>query len=283
MHFSGTLIALFGAVLLFLSSSVRARQSAVAEALTPKFSQCPPGTSLVRSAGTTVQTLGPDEERYITTRKQEILPNAWKSYLHNLQKKASSLDVELPDYISCLLNLPNLTPTLGIAISGGGYKAAAFGAANLEVLDSRNGSSVKFGTGGLLQSTSYVTGLSGSSWLLTSLIQANFPTFEELVFGPKSHGSKNVKESAPIYPGWLGKFNLFLFNDANLTTQFAEEIVEELRGKFEAGFPVTLADTFGRTLARHFVNGTTDENFFDPNALHGAGITMSSLASLYVI
>lgn len=49
-----------------------------------------------------------------------------------------------------------LTPSIGIAVSGGGMRAALFGAGVVNALDSRNGT-----FGGLLQSSSYITALSG--------------------------------------------------------------------------------------------------------------------------
>lgn len=52
-------------------------------------------------------------------------------------------------------------PKVGIAIPGGGLRAAQYGAACLEALDARNNSAKAAGTGGLLQVASYMTGLSG--------------------------------------------------------------------------------------------------------------------------
>ena len=53
-------------------------------------------------------------------------------------------------------------PTIGIALSGGGYRAAQYGAGTLMGLDNRNKSAVSAGTGGLLQVSSYMAGLSGA-------------------------------------------------------------------------------------------------------------------------
>ncbi|CAL1698539.1 unnamed protein product [Somion occarium] len=252
-------------------------QNAASDAFTPKFDYCPPGTSLIRSTGATSQTLGPDEERYISTRKRDVLPAAWSSYLQNVGNRAKALDLELPEYVSRVLSMPGLNPSLGIAISGGGWKAATFGAASLNALDSRNQTATKLGTGGLLQAASYMTGLSGSSWLLMSLVQANFPTFEELIFGTASNATQS-KEN--LFPGWLGQFDLLQPGNTNQSLDFVQSLLTDVKGKFDVGFPVTLIDVWGRTLSRHFVNGTTPENFFDTNITHGAGVTLSSLASL---
>ena len=52
-------------------------------------------------------------------------------------------------------------PNLAVSLSGGNFRAALFGAASLEAFDARNQTSVKKGLGGLLQSSTYITALSG--------------------------------------------------------------------------------------------------------------------------
>lgn len=74
-------------------------------------------------------------------------------------------------------------PTVGIAASGGGYRAALVGAGAVNAFDGRNSSSVSAGTGGILQLSSYITGLSGGSWFVSSMAVNNFPTIQDLVLG----------------------------------------------------------------------------------------------------
>jgi lysophospholipase len=245
-------------------------QAAASTANTPKIGKCPSGFSLVRQADpSSKQSLSPSELGYIQARKSDVLPNAWKAYLANVQ----NTNVSLPDYVSCILNGEgNNLPNLGIATSGGGYRAAIFGAGVLNALDGRNSSAVSTGTGGLLQSATYLTGLSGGSWLLTSLIQANFPPFQELIFGSNSYDG---------YAGWLPQFGLVSpTNDSTQSQEFIAGLIAEIKGKHDAGFPVTIADLWARVLARHFVNGTSAANFFDNSSTHGAGVTFSGLADL---
>ena len=52
-------------------------------------------------------------------------------------------------------------PSIALAFSGGNFRAALFNAASLEAFDSRNNTSVKQGLGGLLQSSTYLSSLSG--------------------------------------------------------------------------------------------------------------------------
>ena len=70
-----------------------------------------------------------------------------------------------------------------MAFSGGGYRAMLGSAGALMALDDRN--SFDTPLGGILQSANYISGLSGSSWLLGSLAMQNFTTVEEVVL--KTH------------------------------------------------------------------------------------------------
>jgi lysophospholipase len=244
-------------------------QSAASIAYTPTVGQCPHRFHLIRKAGSPpYQTLSPSELEYLQARKSKVLPNAWKTYLANVQNSQAS---RLPSYVSNILNgHSKYIPNLGIATSGGGYRAALFGAGVLNSLDGRNSSSVKKGTGGLLQAASYISGLSGGSWLVTSLYEANFPNMQELIFGSEAKGLS----------GWMTGFGIIAPTNNSIQTQgFIAELVSEIRGKHDAGFPVTFGDVWARTLARHFLAGTTKTNFFD-NSSHGAGKTFSGMADL---
>ncbi len=245
-------------------------------AYTPSIGTCASDFQLVRSAGATNQSLGPDESNYVSTRKSQVLPGAWSTYLQNVQ----ATNVTLPDYVTSTLgngsNNGMGLPNLGIATSGGGYRAALFGAGVLNSLDGRNASSKGVGTGGLLQAATYLAGLSGGSWLVTSFAQSDCPSFQEVVFGPS--GSAN---SSTGYGGWNSQFDLFL-PSPNTTENllFLASAVSETGGKHAAGFPITIADVWARLLARHFANGTNPNNFFDTvGTSHGAGITFSGIAN----
>lgn len=83
--------------------------------------------------------------------------------------------------ISTSSRLPG--PTVGLAVSGGGYRAALVGAGTFNAFDQRNNSAVQAGTGGVLQLASYMTGLSGGSWFVSSLAVNNIPPIQDLVLG----------------------------------------------------------------------------------------------------
>ncbi|KAJ6495831.1 lysophospholipase [Mycena vulgaris] len=233
-------------------------QSPASQAYTPVRGTCPDNFSLVRKAGDTpsTQTLSADEAKYISGRRSDVLPAAWSAYLANVQATWA----RLPAYVSDILkgNATN-APTLGIAQSGGGLRAAMFRprlahifTGVLSALDGRNTTAQHVGTGGLLQAATYLTALSGGSWLVTSLARANFPEIQDLVFASGSGGNT-----------------------------FGGVLIEEMSGKFAAGFPVTFIDMWSRAMARHFVNGTTRADLLGNTTLHVAGsVTFSSISEL---
>ncbi|CDO76326.1 hypothetical protein BN946_scf184414.g8 [Trametes cinnabarina] len=253
-------------------------QSIAAQKYAPVMRPCPAGTQLVRNVGSDplTQLLSPGEERYTQARRSQTLPSAWANYYLNVLQSTSQL---LPLYVTQILLGTlglDVLPNLGIATSGGGLRAALFGAGVLSVLDGRNQTSARAGMGGLLQAASYLSGLSGGSWLVLSLSQANFPTLPEVVFGTSSDVS-----GEDAFGGWITQFDLLEPGaDANATAAFASALLEEVSLKWAEGFSVTVTDVWGRSLARHFVNGTTADNMFDTNLPHGAGLTMSSLPEL---
>lgn len=254
-------------------------QAAAAAAYAPVVTTCPT-TPLVRNAGTgSSQALSPSESVYISSRQSLILPGAWEAYLSNVQASLPGQNAtSLPQYVSDILSGASNTsgyPTLGIATSGGGYRAAIVGAGILNALDGRNASSAAVGTGGVLQAASYLAGLSGGSWLVTSLAQADFPTIPDLVFGsPQVRGVGD-------FGGWLANISLEIpTNDTLIDLAYTSDLLTEVSGKLLAGFPVSFTDIWARVLSRHFVNGTSAAAFFDSSLEHGAGITFSSIANV---
>ncbi|KAJ6484319.1 lysophospholipase [Mycena vulgaris] len=230
--------------------------------LGPTLQRCPADFQLVRRG----QTISESEARYIEQKRKNVLPGAFKTYLQSVK----GTGVQLPKYVEQILESKTQLPTVGISTSGGGYRAALLGAGILNALDARNVSSVQKGTGGLLQAATHLAGLSGGSWLLTSLAQANLPTIQHLVFG-----DGKTKD----FPGWIPSFSLWTVSDDPAEQAiFAQEVLQEFAVKAKH-FPVSVGDAWGRALARHFTNGTTLATLF-ANTSHGAGILFSDLVNL---
>lgn len=110
-------------------------------------------TPLVRVFTPGSQTLHPDEASFISDRLNNVVPKAWTDWIGD----GSAIGYNL----SALTAPGNDSVKIGISISGGGYRAAQYGAGVLSGLDARNDSAKAAGTGGLLQVTSYLSGLSG--------------------------------------------------------------------------------------------------------------------------
>jgi lysophospholipase len=109
-----------------------------------------PDTPLLRLFDTSNQTLHPFEAEYIASRERDVLPNAWSDWIGD----GSAIGYDAKQLLAN-------ASRVGIAVSGGGYRASLYGAGVLNALDSRNQSSKAAGTGGLLQVASYIIGLSG--------------------------------------------------------------------------------------------------------------------------
>jgi len=242
----------------------------------PTSGPCPANVQLLRSASTNGGLS--DQEKDFINRKTN-LNDTIKAYLSNLADYAKShaTNATLPAYLDPN-NTQSLTPRIGLSVSGGGYRAAIFGLSVLHALDGRNDSSNAAGLGGILQSSLYMAGLSGGSWALGSLAQANFPTIPEVFFGP----AKNVSGDADsvgngVWGGWNADIDII---PTNLT--FVFDLLGGLESKARE-FPISFTDIWALAIARHFMNGTTAANFNDDTtSVHGAGVLFSDVANLYV-
>jgi lysophospholipase len=173
-------------------------------------------TPLIREFTPQNQVLNENEAAYVAEREKSVIPDAWKDWVGD----GSAIGYKLEDF-------KGNYSRIGIAVSGGGYRAAQYGAGVLSGLDGRDDAAKKAGTGGLLQVTTYMSALSGEllfrtmafdltklmvggSWLTGSLFMNNWPTIPDMVNGNGNDLS-----------GWLLDLDLAipdgvnLFNDKN--------------------------------------------------------------------
>lgn len=195
-----------------------------------RYVKCP-STSLLRHAGTRAtkdQKLNPLEQNYIRDRRRKVVASAYQTYLdHVLRSIANAKDHDhqqikaLPDYVKHILTSkdPNHLPRTAFAASGGGYRATIYSSGILNAFDGRNPSSNRVGTGGLLQAADYLAGLSGGSWMVTALAEADFPTFQELVLT----GAKRAAGKNGVYGGLLLQYGLFEVRDDVDTSPFPSQ------------------------------------------------------------
>src|SRR5688572_17716320 len=105
---------------------------------------------------------------------------------------ASAIPVELPrvgSSTSCITPAPDADLLVGIALSGGGSRAAVFGAAGLEAL----GRVRTQGGRSLLEETRYLSSVSGGS-IANAYFAENKPAKEVPVLTPQGEYTKEYRE-----------------------------------------------------------------------------------------
>lgn len=117
-----------------------------------------------------------EQEWLLKRRNETITP------IRQLLKRLNIPDFDSDDYLRDVERDSTALPNIGLAVSGGGYRAMLCGAGALAAWDLRTDGSTQPGNlGGLLQSATYLTGLSGGGWLVGSLMMNNFTSVQESV------------------------------------------------------------------------------------------------------
>lgn len=151
----------------------------------------------------------------------------------------------LTNHASNISNIPNI----GIAVSGGGYRALTNGAGAIKAFDSRTpGSTQKGQLGGLLQSATYFSGLSGGGWLLGSIYMNNFTTISSLQ-AYKEGETWQFQNSIAKGPKAKGL-------QAWDTAEYYKSLLGVVSGKKDAGFNISFTDYWGRALSYQLINAT---------------------------
>ncbi|KAK6459157.1 lysophospholipase catalytic domain-containing protein [Scheffersomyces xylosifermentans] len=232
------------------SSSESASSSATAEGAelyAPYPTKCP-DTPLVREA----KNISNEESEYISKR-QEITN---KELIKFLNSTAQLSDFDAEKFITDYSSEHNIT--IGLAFSGGGYRAMLCGAGELLSLDDRYDGSIEDGLGGLLQSATYLTGLSGGNWLVGSVVLNDWISIADILKG--NIDIWNLQDS--------------IFNPSGInvvkTVQYYYNIESSISAKFDAGFDTSITDIWGRALSHQFF----------PDDDSGENITWSSIREL---
>jgi hypothetical protein len=161
------------------------------------------------------KTISDAENKILSTRKKEIIIPA-------LNKICSSQDVFIPK-----IENEKDAPGIGIVCSGGGYQSMIATLGFIHGLEST----------GLLDTASYMSTLSGSSWMLFSWLAYRYSTNEKNDF---KHFSNFLRENAQYF----GKA---------MTEEEIKNIASILLIKIRNGQTVTLVDFYGALLARAFL------------------------------
>lgn len=201
---------------------------------TPEAQDCPSTRPALRLAN----GLSDSESKWVSTRRNATLPA--------LTEFLGSLDIAGFDAASYIKNASGdikSLPNIALAFSGGGYRAMLTGGGALKAFDSRE-TSTSSNLGGLLQSSTYVAGLSGGGWLVGSVFINNFTTISDLqsstgdlwnLTNTVFAGSDNTDAGEASYYDTLGM---------------------QVMGKSQAGYEISITDYWGRTLSFQFINAT---------------------------
>ncbi|KAI8272203.1 Lysophospholipase 1 [Colletotrichum sp. SAR 10_98] len=188
------------------------------------------------------QSLSADEKLWTQKRRANTIPA-----LRDLIKRLDIADFDSDGYFDSAKNVSAL-PNIGIALSGGGWRALMNGAGAIAAYDQRTPGSTGAGQlGGLLQSATYLTGLSGGGWLVSSLYANDFPSVQSIV------DTRNLTSI------WQFQNSIFEGPDMGDTGSsnagaYFEAIVDQVAAKVDSGFNTTLTDFWGRALSFQLID-----------------------------
>ncbi|OJJ38784.1 hypothetical protein ASPWEDRAFT_48929 [Aspergillus wentii DTO 134E9] len=210
----------------------------------PVHATCPASRPSLRGAS----TLSPEETSWLTTRRAKTA-SALKDFFGHVE-------IDNFDAVSYLNNHfcnPSNLPNIALAVSGGGMTAALTGAGAIKAFDARTEGTTAHGQlGGLLQSATYFSALSGGSWMLGSVYMNNFTTISAL-----QEDFWDFSSPAIIYGP-----------DSMNRTQFWAQITAQVKAKKDAGFVTSDTDFWGRMQGYYFFNASHG----------GVDLTWSSIA-----
>jgi lysophospholipase len=154
--------------------------------------------------------------------------------MHDLLDRLNITGFDAGAYIDEHSNNGSALPNIGIAVSGGGYRALLNGAGTLAAFDSRTAGSTSIGhLGGILQSSTYISGLSGGAWLLGSIFVNNFTTIPALL--------------GDSTPGGVWDFNRSILLGPENQPSYYRDLLDSVLSKREAGFAVSITDPWSAT------------------------------------
>ncbi|KAJ6119961.1 hypothetical protein N7523_004241, partial [Penicillium sp. IBT 18751x] len=215
---------------------------------TPESETCPATKPFVRNGS----MLSANETAWLQLRRN-VTVNAMKDFLGGLD--FGSFDAS--SYVQQNTANASALPNIGIAVSGGGYRSLMTGGGALQAFDTRTPNN-SGQLGGVLQSATYLAGLSGGSWLVGSIYLNNFTDVTSL------------RDSETV---WLFQNSVFVgpteSTEFSITTpEYYSELQDAVNGKSDAGYNTTITDYWGRSLAYQLINATEG----------GISYTWSSLA-----
>lgn len=197
-------------------------------AYVPQVVSCPAVAPQIRTA----DSLSRNESSWVAARKPKANA-AMYSWLKTLN--LSSTDLQYYQN-----NSNSSTKNVDIAISGGGYRSLLIGAGVIEALDARENqtnASLASPLAGFLQGTTYLSGLSGGAWLVSSIIGNNYSMISTLQASLWRSSFTGGFLSNSKYPNLL------------------DVVSQDVDQKSDV-YEVSINDPWGRLLSYQFLNGT---------------------------
>ncbi|KAF2621608.1 lysophospholipase 3 precursor [Macroventuria anomochaeta] len=144
-------------------------------------------------------------------------------------------------------------PNIAISFSGGGYRALLNGAGALSAFDNRTRNATSSGhLGGLLQSATYVSALSGGGWMIGSIYANNFTSVQSIQ--DKGEGTEIWQFQNSLFKGPpTGGVQLLSTADYfhNLVSTVSDK-VDSSAGDFNS----SITDYYGRGLSFQLINAS---------------------------
>ncbi|KAJ5507490.1 hypothetical protein N7527_009633 [Penicillium freii] len=206
----------------------------------PTSVSCPASRPTVRSAA----KLSSNETSWLEVRRGKTL-SAMKDFFGHVKVG----DYDVVGYLDQHAKNSSSLPNIGIAVSGGGWRALMNGAGAVKAFDSRTYNASTTGhLGGLLQSATYISGLSGGSWLLGSIYINNFTTIDKL----QTHTDGSVWQFGNSIIEGPDTGGIQLLDSAG----YYKDLADAAEAKKNAGFDTTLTDIWGRALSYQMFNAS---------------------------
>lgn len=204
----------------------------------PRISSCPSTPPQIRNGS----AISRNESTWVAGRqvKAKASMYAW----------LKTLNLSTSDMLYYTNTTNSSSKNVALAISGGGYRSLLVGAGVIKALDARENStnSSQSLLSGLFQGTTYLSGLSGGGWLVSSIIGNNYSTISALsssLWQPEFVAGPFANENAQVKTDIMMKSQLF---------------------------DVSINDPWGRVLSYQLLNGSDG----------GVSTTLSSVAQLPV-
>jgi lysophospholipase len=198
---------------------------------TPSAVTCPGTRPSIRNS----TTLSRQERDWLPVRRNETI-----APMRDLLRRLAIPGFDSEGHLRNAESDPRALPNIGLAVSGGGYRAMLNGAGALAAWDARSDESTTRGNlGGLLQSATYISGLSGGGWLVGSLYLNNFTS---------------VQESMHSTDIWQTEDSILEGPEAYSLRDYYSEILDSVTAKDEAGYERSITDYWGRMLSYQLIN-----------------------------